>query len=96
MMHILHHSFPENEKLEEPFDMDNSNLCIAIEPETAPFSRMSLTLQAILSADNIYVHFEGKEKIAVYEEAVTGEDIYKMPIRSVLNQSLKMVEVFYR
>ena len=46
------------------------------------FIRMSLTLGAILSAKHIYVHFEGKEKIAVYEEAIGGEDIYTMPIRS--------------
>lgn len=88
--------FPENEKLEEAFDLKNPNLCIAIEPMTAPFSRMSLTLGAILSAENIYIHFEGKEKISVYEEAIAGEDIYTMPIRSVLNQELKQVEVFYR
>jgi 6-phosphogluconolactonase len=88
--------FPLNERLEEAFDLNNPNLCIAIEPATAPFSRMSLTLQAILSAEHIYIHFEGNEKIAVYEEAVKGEDIYQMPIRSVLNQKLKEVEVFYR
>ena len=88
--------FPENERLEEAFDMNNPDLCIAIEPDTAPFSRMSLTLQAILSAEHIYLHFEGEEKIAVYEEAKSGEDVYKMPIRSVINQTLKKVEVFYR
>ena len=88
--------FPDNERLEEAFDLKNPNLCIAIEPETAPFLRMSLTLHAILSAQNIYIHFEGQEKIGVYEEAIAGEDIYKMPIRSVLNQTLKKVEVFYR
>jgi len=88
--------FPDNEMLEEAFDLKNPNLCIAIESETAPFSRMSLTLRAILRAQNIYIHFEGEEKISVYEEAIAGEDIYKMPIRSVLNQTLKKVEVFYR
>lgn len=88
--------FPENERLEEAFDLNNPSLCIAIEPDTAPFSRMSLTLQAILSAKHIYLHFEGEEKIAVYEEAMGGEDVYKLPIRSVLKQSLTKVEVFYR
>ena len=88
--------FPENEKLEEAFDLKNQNFCIAIEPMTAPFSRMSLTLRAILSAKHIYIHFEGEEKMAVYKEAIAGEDIYTMPIRSVLNQDIKSVEVFYR
>lgn len=88
--------FPENQKLEEAFDPKNKNFCIAIEPMTAPFLRMSLTLRAILSAKKIYIHFEGKEKIAVYKEVITGEDMYMMPIRSVLNQDIKEIEVFYR
>lgn len=88
--------FPENIKLEEAFDLKNPDFCISIEPKTAPYTRMSLTLHAILSAKHIYIHFEGKEKIAVYEEAIGGEDIYTMPIRSVLNQDIKEIEVFYR
>lgn len=88
--------FPENIKLEEAFDLKNENFCITIEPTTAPFLRMSLTLRAILSAKHIYIHFEGKEKIAVYEEAIAGEDRYEMPIRAVLNQDIKEIEVFYR
>ena len=87
--------FPENVKLEKAFDLDNEALCIAIEPGTAPYMRMSLTRQAILSAENIYVHFEGLEKFAVYEEVIAGEDMYKMPIRSILNQNSKDVEVYY-
>ena len=87
--------FPDNGKLEQAFDLDNEALCIAIEPTTAPYRRMSLTLSAILSARHIYLHFEGEEKIAVYGDAITGEDRYKMPIRSVLNQDMKDVEVYY-
>ena len=88
--------FPENIKLEEAFDLKNQNFCIAIEPTTAPYTRMSLTRSAILGAKHIYIHFEGKEKISVYEEAIAGEDMYTMPIRSVLNQNIKKIEVFYR
>ncbi len=87
--------FPENVKLEKAFDLNSEALCIAIEPATAPYMRMSLTRQAILSAAHIYLHFEGLEKLTVYEEAIAGEDMYKMPIRSVLNQEFKDVEVYY-
>ncbi len=87
--------FPENKKLEEAFDLKNQNLCISIEPNTAPHMRMSLTLSAILSAEHLYLHFEGKEKLAVYEKAISGENRYTMPIRSVLNQNIKDIEVYY-
>lgn len=88
--------FPNNVKLEEAFDLAREDLCIAIEPDSAPFMRMSLTLRALLSARHIYLHFEGEEKRKVYEEAMNGEDQHEMPIRSVLNQELKDIEVFYR
>ena len=88
--------FPKNIKLKQAYDFNNKNLCIAMEPSTAPHMRMSLTLAAILSAKHLYLHFEGEEKRAVYEEAIKGEDIYEMPIRSVLNQEKKEIEVFYR
>ncbi len=87
--------FPENVKLEKAFDLENEDLCIAIEPTTAPYMRMSLTRSAILSASHIYLHFEGEEKLAVYGDAITGDDMYKMPIRSVLNEDSKDIEVYY-
>jgi len=87
--------FPGNEKLEEAFDLKNQDLCISIEPKSAPHMRMSLTLSAILSAEHLYLHFEGKEKLSVYEEAISGDDRHTMPIRSVLNQDIKDIEVYY-
>lgn len=88
--------FPENEKLQRAFDLESKALCIAIEPGSAPHMRMSLTLAAILGAKHLYLHFEGREKQAVYQEALAGEDIYKMPIRSVLHQNITDVEVYFR
>lgn len=87
--------FPDNVKLEKAFGLENEDLCIAIEPATAPYMRMSLTRSAILSAKYIYLHFEGEEKLAVYGDVITGDDMYKMPIRSVLNQDTKDIEVYY-
>ena len=87
--------FPENPKLEKGFDLDTHALCIAIEPHSAPHMRMSLTRRAILDAANLYLHFEGKEKLGIYEKAMEGEDMYSMPIRSILKQKKKDVEVYY-
>ncbi len=87
--------FPNNPRLQEGFDMNNPNKCIAIVPQNAPHERMSLTLRSILSANNLYLHFEGVEKLSVYKEALSGEDIYTMPIRSILHQNKKSLEVYY-
>lgn len=87
--------FPGNPKLQEAYDRDTKKICISIEPRNAPHMRMSLTLNAILSAEHLYLHFQGEEKLAVYHEALTGEDTSAMPIRTVLNQNEKEVEVYY-
>ena len=87
--------FPENEKLDEAYDLENKNLCISIKPTTAPHERMSLTLKAILSAKNIILHIEGEEKLKVYEEAISTNDKYKMPIAAVVNQDIKNIEVYH-
>ncbi|CAA6822177.1 MAG: 6-phosphogluconolactonase (EC, eukaryotic type [uncultured Sulfurovum sp.] len=87
--------FPNNTELKKAFDLNNKELCIAIEPKTASYKRMSLTLSAILSAQHIYLHFEGKEKTAVYKTANRGKNIYTMPIRAVLNQDIRDLEVYY-
>lgn len=86
--------FPENIKLKEAYDLENESLCISIKPDTAPYDRMSLTLQAILSAKNIILHIEGEEKLDVYEKALKSDDIFKTPISAVLNNK-KDIEVYH-
>ena len=88
--------FPESRQLDQALDLANKQLCIAIEPKTAPHSRMSLTRAAILSTRHLYLHFEGKEKLAVYEEVIRGDNIHTLPVRSVLQQDLTDIKVYFR
>lgn len=87
--------FPNNEKLNEAYNLENKSLCISITPDTAPHNRMSLTLKAILDAKNIILHIEGEEKLKVYEEALKSKDAFKTPISAVLNNEKTDVEVYH-
>lgn len=87
--------FPNNEKLKEAFDLENPNFCISIEPKTAPYKRMSLTLKSILAAENIILHIEGHEKLEVYNNVIKTDDSYAYPINSILKQNQKKIEVYY-
>lgn len=87
--------FPQNDKLAQAFNLNQTHTCISIEPQNAPYIRMSLTLKAILSAKHLYLHIEGKEKLSVYTEAIGSEGMYEMPIRSVLFQETTDVEVYF-
>ena len=57
---------------------------------------MSLTKTAILSAINIYLHFEGVEKQNVYKKVLEGANSNDMPISAILNQDKKKIEVYYK
>jgi len=87
--------FPNNVKLDDGFDLSSDALCIAIKPSDAPHMRMSLTRAAILSSEHLYLHFEGESKQKVFQEAMGGDDMHAMPIRSILHQDKKDVEVYY-
>jgi 6-phosphogluconolactonase len=87
--------FPHNPKLPEALDMNNDTLCIAMTPSTAPHERMSLTLAALLQAHRLYLHFEGEKKRLVFDEAIKNTDANEMPIRALLHQDTKDIEVYY-
>jgi len=79
--------FPFNEKLELAYNLENPTFCISIKPDTAPYERISLTLDSILKAKNIFLHIEGKEKIEVYNEVIKSDDTLKYPILKVFNST---------
>lgn len=86
--------FPNNPKLNKAYDLARENICITIQPQHAPHKRISLTLGAILSAHHVYLHFQGESKLNVYTEALQGTDTFTMPIRAIINQTDKTIEVY--
>lgn len=87
--------FPNNIKLKEALET-TKGFCICMKPDTAPYERMSLTKTAILSATNIYLHFEGVEKQDVYKKVLEGASSNDMPVSAILNQDKKKIEVYYK
>lgn len=87
--------FPGASRLGDAIDMSSGRLCMAITPVTAPHERMTLTLPALLDSHQIYLHLSGKEKRSVYERALGGDSVEKMPIRAVLHQDKVPVDVYW-
>ncbi len=86
--------FPRHPKLAEALDPAGNAVCITLEPQSAPYVRISLTLSALLSAKHCYVHIEGAEKLAVLREALAGDDMQQMPIRALLGCDNFAVQVY--
>ena len=87
--------FPGARRLSDAVDMSSGRLCMAMTPVTAPHDRMTLTLPALLDSRQIYLHLSGEEKRDVYERALGGDSVEKMPIRAVLNQDKVAVDVYW-
>ena len=87
--------FPNNVKLKEGIDLNNENYCVSMTPLKAEHTRMSLTLSAILKADNIYLLIQGINKKEVYEKALKEDNFLLSPISAVLKNEKKQIEVYY-
>jgi 6-phosphogluconolactonase len=87
--------FPGAEKLSAATDMNSGKTCMAITPTTAPHDRMTLTLPAILNAEEIILHITGLEKQEVLAKAQTAGPAEEMPVRFVLRQEIIPVTVYW-
>jgi len=78
--------FPCCEQLSDAMSKDNKSRLIATQPTTAPFERVSFTLNEILAAKQVYLPLSGDKKIRVFEQAQQLTDLAKMPISAVIKQ----------
>ncbi|QIQ20952.1 6-phosphogluconolactonase [Zophobihabitans entericus] len=87
--------FPHAENLKNGLNMTSGKLLVGMMPLTAPLERITLTLPAILSSNNIYLHLVGASKKEVLTKAQQGKDVVEMPVRSILQQDKVPVTIFW-
>jgi 6-phosphogluconolactonase len=61
-------------------------------PSDAPFARITLTIPALLNADEVMFVIRGEEKQAIFEAAMMGED--DLPIGRLLEAATQKVTCF--
>ncbi|OUU39501.1 MAG: 6-phosphogluconolactonase [Cellvibrionales bacterium TMED49] len=87
--------FPGIANLERGLDMESGLDCLATSPSAAPHERITLTLPRLLRSSVVFVHLTGQSKLQMMGEVLAGRDIYEFPIRSVLQQKVTNLEIFY-
>ena len=87
--------FPGMTNLVTGLDMESGLDCLATSPDTAPHERITLTLPRLLRSTIMFLHLTGTSKLQMLEEVLEGRDIYEFPIRSVLQQKVTDLEIFY-
>jgi len=85
--------FPDADCLSEGLQLDNARFYIPVRTSASPHPRISMTLSALLSSDEILLFFFGKEKLAVYDNAHTVDKTY--PITALLEQQQTPVNLYW-
>lgn len=87
--------FPLAPQLAAGLDLTNRQLCIAVDPVSAPHARMSLTLAALLASRRIVIQLSGTTKLKVIHRALQNGAVEELPIRAILHQAQTLVEIYW-
>lgn len=87
--------FPGADALPKALDPDFQPVCLALRPPEAPHDRMTLSLAALLRARQLYLHITGETKWQVLQQALSNDDAFELPVRSVFSREESPLEVFY-
>lgn len=85
--------FPHAKELKHA--LHTQDLVCATTATLEPKERISLSRSYLLSATNLFLHIEGKEKKEVFLKASQSEHIFNMPIISMMQQKVPLLEVYY-
>lgn len=85
--------FPDITNLDQSLSVDDDELCIAVETEASPYSRLSLTLSALTQTDDIVLLMFGDEKRDVYQRAKSASS--DLPIAQLLRQQRAPVNIYW-
>ncbi|AJQ94962.1 6-phosphogluconolactonase [Gynuella sunshinyii] len=87
--------FPQSPQLAAAVDMNTEYSCCATNPVTAPHERMTLTLPRILSTKSLFLHITGAQKKQIFEQACQAGPLTEYPVRSVIDQSIVDLDVYW-
>lgn len=85
--------FPDADELAQALDPENPAELMVIHAQSAGEPRLTWTLPPLAAAGRLILHVEGQSKRTVFEHAIADEPA--LPIRRVIEQSDKPVEVFW-
>lgn len=87
--------FPGADRLAEALAQDPPCAILAIEAPGAGEPRMTWTLRALIDTRALYLHIEGAQKMRIFEDATADGPIDDMPVRAVLRQCRRNLELYW-
>lgn len=87
--------FPGSAALAEGLALTTATQCLAVQPLTAPYERISMTLVRLLNSRMLCLHICGDEKKQLVHQALNCPDPLQMPIAAVLRQSQTPLNIYW-
>jgi len=87
--------FPCSDEISEALAKDNTDVLMSVKPKTAPHQRITFTLAALIKSSAIFLHLCGENKQQVLQQAMAGDDIFAMPIRTFLQDKNSTTKVMF-
>ncbi len=90
--------FPEAEGLETALTSQQHCAVISARPSVVTgehCNRMTLTRQAILACDKVFLLFTGADKWQVFEQALLTKERCRFPVSTILQQNDKDIELYW-
>ena len=89
--------FADSSALPKCLDQNNPNWCCPVTDAPGGLARITLTWSLLSQCRHLYLHFEGAEKNAVFEQARAAQQrdrISAMPIRAVIFQTQVPLSIY--
>jgi len=85
--------FPGASNLEQALDQHYPDCCVALQPPGGGHERLSLSLAAVLSAAQLYLHISGTDKWMALERALMPGPVVDLPVRALLRQQTRPLQI---
>lgn len=86
---------PGAQGLAEALSAQPAYHCCGIRPPPPALPRMTMTLDTLLQARHLLLHFIGPDKRAVLQSATLAGAVEELPVRAVLHHNRRPLEIFY-
>ncbi len=87
--------FPDADNIHELVDINSREPLLTCNSPSTQVERITWSLPTLLNTGFLALHFIGKDKLSVFEQAVNGDDLAALPIRSAIFQDSTALNVYY-
>ena len=86
--------FPNSEKVYTDDSIFRDKIIINTKANSEPSKRISYTKSKILSSKHLFLYFNGREKIDIFNSAKENNNASSKPISAFIHQNIKTLKVF--